>query len=65
MKIKGEFAIIRTGKRENPRWLFFKMKGKEALPGSDITRDRPNSIKTGRSIEELTEEEPADIKDFT
>lgn len=63
-KLKGEFALIRTGKGDNPRWLFFKMKGEEAKSGSDITEEQPNSVKTGRSLEKVMEEEPADIEKF-
>ena len=64
-KLKGEFALIRTGKGKTPRWLFFKMKGEEAEPGSDITETKPNSVKTQRSLKEVREEEePADIEKF-
>jgi DNA ligase D-like protein (predicted 3'-phosphoesterase) len=64
-KLVGDFALIRTGKGDNPRWLFFKMKGDHAEPGSDITSDKPNSVKTGRSLEDVAEQEdPADISDF-
>ena len=65
-KLVGKFALIRTkrgGKR--PQWLFFKMKDEHAMPESDITVDRPNSSKTGRSLSEVSEqEEPADLGDF-
>ena len=41
------------------------MKDDYALPGSDITSEKPNSSKTGRSLAEVTEqEEPADLGDF-
>jgi hypothetical protein len=64
-KLKGDFALIRTGKGDNPRWLFFKMKGEEAKSGSEITEEQPNSVKTGRSLEKvMEEEEPADIEKF-
>ena len=65
-KLRGGFALIRTkrgGKR--PQWLFFKMKDEQALPGSEILVEQPNSVKTGRSLKEVEEqEEPADIEDF-
>ncbi len=65
-KLRGGFALIRTGKREKPRWLFFKMKDDEAKPGSDILKEKPNSVKTDRSLKEVAEqEEPADISDFS
>jgi bifunctional non-homologous end joining protein LigD len=65
-KLKGDFALIRTGRGgKRPQWLFFKMKDDYALPGSDITSKLPNSSKTGRSLEEVAEQEqPADLGDF-
>jgi DNA ligase D-like protein (predicted 3'-phosphoesterase) len=63
-KLRGDFALIRTGKDENARWLFFKMKGKEARPGSNITKEHPNSVKTGKSLEEVRKES-LDINDFS
>ena len=63
--MRGSFALIRTGKGEKGRWLFFKMKGEEAKPGSDIVEDEPHSVLTGRSLDEVAEQEkPADISDF-
>jgi len=56
-KLRGGFALIRTkrgGKR--PQWLFFKMKDEQALPGSEILTERPNSVKTGRSLKEVEEQ---------
>lgn len=65
-KLMGGFALIRTGGRSKPRWLFFKMKDEDAKPGSDIVEEKPNSVKTGRSLDEVAEqEEPADLSDFS
>jgi len=65
-KLRGGFALIRTGGGEKPRWLFFKMKGDEARPGSDVLAEMPNSVKTGRSLEDVAgQEEPADLSGFT
>ena len=37
----------------------------QALPGSEILTERPYSVKTGRSLKEVEEqEEPADIEGF-
>jgi DNA ligase D-like protein (predicted 3'-phosphoesterase) len=64
-KLKGGFALIKTGGGDKPRWLFFKMKGDEARPGSDVLEEMPDSVVTGRSLEEVAEqEEPADLSDF-
>ncbi|MCW4048964.1 MAG: DNA ligase [Candidatus Bathyarchaeota archaeon] len=65
-KLRGGFAILRTGGGKKPRWLFFKMKDEEAMPGTDILVERPESVKTGRSLEEVAEQEkPTDMKDFS
>ena len=65
-KLRGGFALIRTGGGDKPRWLFFKMKGDEARPGSDVLEEMPDSVLTGRSLEEVAEqEEPADLSDFS
>ncbi|MBN2336769.1 hypothetical protein JXL21_14525, partial [Candidatus Bathyarchaeota archaeon] len=65
VKLRGGFALIRTGGGKKPRWLFFKMKGDEARPGSDVAVELPDSVKTGRSLEEVAEqEEPVDLGDF-
>ena len=65
-KLLGDFALIRTKRGGNrPQWLFFKMKDEYADPGSDIISEKPNSSKTGRSLEEVTEQEtPSDLSDF-
>jgi DNA ligase D-like protein (predicted 3'-phosphoesterase) len=65
-KLRGKFALIRT-KRGGKRlqWLFFKMKDDYAEPGSDILSDKPNSVKTGRSLAEVAEQEiPSELEDF-
>lgn len=65
-KLRGKYALIRT-KRGGKRlqWLFFKMKDDFAEPGSDVLSDKPNSVKTGRSLEEVTQQEkPSEMADF-
>ena len=65
-KLYGKFALIRT-KRGGKRlqWLFFKMKDEYAEPGSDVLSGKPNSVKTGRSLAEVAEQEsPSEISDF-
>jgi len=58
-KLVGGFALIRTkGSGKRPRWLFFKMRDEYARPGSDITSEMPNSVKTGLSLDEVAEREP-------
>jgi DNA ligase D-like protein (predicted 3'-phosphoesterase) len=55
-KLKGGFALIQTGNaraQSNQRWLFFKMKDDDAMSGSDILIDEPNSVISGKSLDEI------------
>jgi DNA ligase D-like protein (predicted 3'-phosphoesterase) len=52
-KLKGGFALIRTGKGERKFWLLLKKKDSEADPEHDILIDRPESALSGRTIEEV------------
>ena len=50
-KLSGGFALTRTGPR---RWILIKVRDEAARPGSDIVAERPASIRTGRTWQELT-----------
>nr|WP_292592020.1 DNA polymerase ligase N-terminal domain-containing protein [Mesotoga sp. UBA5825] len=52
-KLKGGYALVRTGKAENARWLLVKMNDREADARRNPTSTEPNSVKTGRSLEEI------------
>jgi len=56
-KLKGGFALIRTGKGEKARWLLIKMDDEGADARRNPTSTEPNSVKTGRSLEEIHQEE--------
>jgi DNA ligase D-like protein (predicted 3'-phosphoesterase) len=49
-KLSGGFALTRTGDR---RWILVKSRDAAARPGSDITAERPESVRTGRTWQEL------------
>jgi bifunctional non-homologous end joining protein LigD len=49
-KLGGGFGLTRTG---GQRWVLVKVRDEFALPGSDITADRPESVRTGRRWEDL------------
>jgi DNA ligase D-like protein (predicted 3'-phosphoesterase) len=51
-KLSGGFALTRTGQR---RWILVKTRDEQARPGSDITAERPGSVRTGRRWQELTD----------
>ncbi len=49
-KMKGGYALVRTSRGD---WLLIKMKDEAAEPGRDLTADRPASVLTGRTLEEV------------
>jgi DNA ligase D-like protein (predicted 3'-phosphoesterase) len=52
-KLRGGFALQRTGRGEKPQWLLVKRRDDEARPGSDIAVERPESVLSGRSLEDV------------
>jgi DNA ligase D-like protein (predicted 3'-phosphoesterase) len=52
-KLTGGFALTRTGER---RWILVKTRDATARPGSDIVAERPASVRTGRTWEEVAAE---------
>jgi DNA ligase D-like protein (predicted 3'-phosphoesterase) len=61
-KLRGGFALQRTGRGgaspEKAQWLLIKRRDDEARPGSDIEAERPESVKSGRTLPELLESDP-------
>ena len=49
-KLAGGFALTRTGER---RWILVKTRDATARPGSDIIAERPASVRTGRTWEQV------------
>jgi len=49
-KLSGKFALTRTGQR---RWILVKTRDEHARPGSDIVAERPASVRSGRTWQEL------------
>jgi len=49
-KLTGGFALTRTGER---RWILVKVRDEHAREGSDITAERPASVRSGRTWQEL------------
>jgi DNA ligase D-like protein (predicted 3'-phosphoesterase) len=56
-KLRGGFALQRTRRGEKPQWLLIKRRDEEARPGSDIVAERPNSVASGRTLDELVTED--------
>jgi bifunctional non-homologous end joining protein LigD len=51
-KLRGGFALTRTD-AEADGWILVKMVDEEARRGSDVVADRPESVRTGRTLEDL------------
>jgi DNA ligase D-like protein (predicted 3'-phosphoesterase) len=49
-KLRGRFGLTRTGEDS---WILVKARDEQARPGSDIVAEQPNSVRTGRSLQEL------------
>lgn len=56
-KLTGGFALIRTKRHEGRDWLLVKMKDRAADPGRDPVDGEPDSVVSGRSLEQIAEEE--------
>lgn len=56
-KLKGGYALIRTGDGEDARWLLIKMDDDEADARRNPTSTEKDSVKSGRSLEEIEKEE--------
>lgn len=61
-KIRGGYALIRTGDLEDSRWLLIKMDDEGVDARRNPTSTQPESILTGRTIEGILKEE-SDPKD--
>jgi DNA ligase D-like protein (predicted 3'-phosphoesterase) len=49
-KLSGGFALTRTGER---RWILVKIRDDQAREGSDITAACPQSVRTGRTWQDV------------
>ena len=56
-KLRGRWLLVRTGSDgAKPQWLLRKLADDEARPGGAVlTDERPESVETGRTIEEIGE----------
>jgi len=55
-KLRGGYALIRTGKSDDARWLLIKMKDEEADARRNPVSTQPESVLTGRTIEEIAQQ---------
>jgi DNA ligase D-like protein (predicted 3'-phosphoesterase) len=52
-KLRGGFALQRTRPGEKPQWLLIKRRDEEARPDSDVVAERPRSVASGSTLDEL------------
>lgn len=52
-KLSGGFALQRTRPGEKPQWLLIKRRDEHARPGSDVVAEQPQSVRSGRTLDEL------------
>jgi DNA ligase D-like protein (predicted 3'-phosphoesterase) len=52
-KLRGGFALQRTRSGAKPQWLLVKRRDEAARRGSDIVAERPESVVSGRTLDDL------------
>ncbi|HET6869811.1 MAG TPA: DNA polymerase ligase N-terminal domain-containing protein [Solirubrobacteraceae bacterium] len=52
-KLHGGFALQRTGGGAKPQWLLIKRSDEHARRGSDVAAERPESVQSGKTLDEL------------
>jgi DNA ligase D-like protein (predicted 3'-phosphoesterase) len=52
-KLRGGFALQRTRAGKKAQWLLIKRRDEQARPGSDVVAERPQSVISGSTLDEL------------
>jgi DNA ligase D-like protein (predicted 3'-phosphoesterase) len=52
-KLRGGFALQRTRPGAKAQWLLIKRRDEQARPGSDVVAERPESVLSGSTLDEL------------
>ena len=52
-KLHGGFALQRTRGGDKPQWLLIKRRDEFAAPGSDVAAERPESVQSGLTLDQL------------
>ena len=53
-KLKGSWALAQMKGRGDKNWLLIKHRDEAARPGSDIVGEAPDSVASGRSLEQIS-----------
>ncbi len=56
-KLHGGFALQRTRPGEKAQWLLIKRRDDEARPGTDVVAEEPQSVVSGKTLDELLRED--------
>lgn len=61
MHVSGGYAMARTSRgNDDEQWVIFKLDDKKADARRNPVNSEPNSVLTGRSLEEIKKEENSD-----
>ena len=52
-KLRGGWTLHRTSDGAKAQWLLIKRRDEHARPGSDVVAERPESVLSGRTLDEL------------
>jgi DNA ligase D-like protein (predicted 3'-phosphoesterase) len=52
-KLHGGWTLQRTGGGAKPQWLLIKRRDENAAAGPEVTITRPESVRSGRTVEEV------------
>ena len=52
-KLRGGFALQRTGRGDPPQWLLIKRRDEHARAGSDVVAERSESVVSGQTLAEV------------
>jgi DNA ligase D-like protein (predicted 3'-phosphoesterase) len=52
-KLRGGFALQRTGRGGDTQWLLIKRRDEDARPGSDVVAERPESVVSGHTLADV------------
>ncbi len=56
-KLTGSWALVQMKNRGEKNWLLLKHRDEDARPGTSIVEEAPDSVATGRSLEQIAADE--------